>query len=585
MFIRSKHVNIWVFSLTLILGLEMFDHRVHAQIDRKINIPLTIDHIVPSSPCGNRTPCWLLKKGASIVDLTNNADPSIIEAFSYYRRINAFNDAPTLDSFKLKNHFTGANPSQDIKALYFNNGDLQLGREMHCNQRNIGLLNARIACYVSNYGPKPFPIGSVDNGVVYPNAAQALAELGTIAANPTSSTNPHPFATVAMESLSPAPSPVTVTVREADGVTYNTSPPKFCAANYNGNLPPTQMDVDTGVDIESGDTITFDATGEIWTGYCFHGNNTADGLPWTEDGNNDYPLPSANDSALIGSIGGPGGTPYFNIGSHFVDKYQGRPGRLYLRTNDNAPGNGNGSFSVSIRVQRERVRFYIYVQNAAHPAEDDLSLSAALDEEGAKSFPQMCMACHGGDYDPSQHMANGASFLPFDVFSFLFSQQNGLTLDDQQEEFRQLNLLVRNTNPNPDNPDQPYHPDPAIRNLIDSLYAGHVDVSQTRATLPQAPASWQAHAAAYTGFYAHYCRTCHSALTDPSEQVRGLDFEDVNNLVSSGFQGDVCNGIMPHAEVPYKAMAANNIAPDTINDLRDLGLVCTKSTLLSPLKR
>ena len=74
------------------------------------------------------------------------------------------------------------------------------------------------------------------------------------------------------------------------------------------------MDVDTGLDIETGDTVNFTATGAIWTGYCLDGRNSPDGMAWTEDGASDYPLPSAHDSALIGRVGssGPG---FFEIGS------------------------------------------------------------------------------------------------------------------------------------------------------------------------------------------------------------------------------------------------------------------------------
>src|SRR5262249_22445110 len=156
----------------------------------------------------------------------------------------------------------------------------------------------------------------------------------------------------------------------------------------------------------------------------FNGRNSPNGMAWTVEGSSDYPLESAHEDALIGTVGRPGG-PYFEIGSNLTYQHRGKPGRLFLRTNDNNPGNGSGAFSVTIQIRRQQVRFYVYAPSASNPNEEDLALAAALDREGFKSVPQMCMACHGGDYDTQTHEAQGASFLPFDVFSFLYSQKPG----------------------------------------------------------------------------------------------------------------------------------------------------------------
>jgi len=240
-------------------------------------------------------------------------------------------------------------------------------------------------------------------------------------------------------------------------------------ADYSGNIPPSRADVDTGLDIEPGDTVTFSATGSIWAGDCKYGGNSPDGMSWTAPGpdplppGHPYPLPGAHEDALIGRVGGSTTGPWFEIGSHFSYPHSGEPGRLFLRTNDNLPGNGSGAFSVTIQIQRnQQVRFYVYDE------QENLSSTAALDREGPKSVPQMCMACHGGTYSPATHAAFGASFLPFDVFSFKYSEKPGLRLDDQQEKFRQLNLLVKNTNPNSLNMNQPIH------HLIDDFYNNQV---------------------------------------------------------------------------------------------------------------
>src|SRR4030095_3361661 len=52
--------------------------------------------------------------------------------------------------------------------------------------------------------------------------------------------------------------------------------------------------------------------------------------------------------------------------------------------------------------------------------ENALLYKVALDQEGEKSVPRMCMACHGGVYDGNTDTATGAVFLPFDVFSFRY---------------------------------------------------------------------------------------------------------------------------------------------------------------------
>src|SRR6266567_873598 len=48
-----------------------------------------------------------------------------------------------------------------------------------------------------------------------------------------------------------------------------------------------------------------------------------------------------------------------------------------------------------------------------------------VNEQGFKSVPRMCMACHGGTYDKDAHSVTGASFLPFDVFYFRYSGKDG----------------------------------------------------------------------------------------------------------------------------------------------------------------
>jgi len=82
-------------------------------------------------------PNWLGRKGDILPDQT----------LAYYRSWNA---PDTLDAFKATYHFGGG----DVTATFYNNGDLGLGREMHCrvNTNVTPFYTAKqIPCYVTNY--------------------------------------------------------------------------------------------------------------------------------------------------------------------------------------------------------------------------------------------------------------------------------------------------------------------------------------------------------------------------------------------------------------------------------------------------
>jgi hypothetical protein len=92
----------------------------------------------------------------------------------------------TLDHWKAANGFsTNGTPAPgEASALYFNNGDLKFGRDMHCRVTNN--TPGAIACYVSNFGN----VGTDD-------APSALTDAENYEASNQSS--PNPIATVTME--------------------------------------------------------------------------------------------------------------------------------------------------------------------------------------------------------------------------------------------------------------------------------------------------------------------------------------------------------------------------------------------------
>jgi hypothetical protein len=214
-----------------------------------------------------------------------------------------------------------------------------------------------------------------------------------------------------------------------------------------------------------------------------------------------------------------------------------------------------------------QVSFYVFnngkATNAFDPTTVPLDFVAALDTEGAKTVPRMCMGCHGGSYTHSDSSTNpptpasvaGAQFLPFDVFSFgLDASSSG------QQAFLDLNAFVLATKPNP-----------AIADFINGTYefVGPVGPPFTQQVgntqiLDFVPANWaldNTRAALYGSTVRTYCRMCHLA------QSRNFGtFDGVGD--AGNFSGDsglieafVCgNGDMPHMEVPFGPQNNQNLS-------------------------
>jgi hypothetical protein len=156
-------------------------------------------------------------------------------------------------------------------------------------------------------------------------------------------------------------------------------------------------------------------------------------------------------------------------------------------------------------------------------------------EDVAKSIPRMCMACHGGAYDPNTHTASGSSFLPFDVFFFRYSGKDGFTFDDQTESFRKLNAMVAATKPAP-----------AIQELINGMYPDGVNNVNSAAVDGFTPAGWSDNPTLYHGVVRQYCRMCHVA--QPESFAKSSDFVGFAHQI----QHEVCETHdMPHAQVPF----------------------------------
>lgn len=179
------------------------------------------------------------------------------------------------------------------------------------------------------------------------------------------------------------------------------------------------------------------------------------------------------------------------------------------------------------------VKFYVF-DDAGSQLE-----FAALDSEGAKPVPGICLSCHGGRYDPATDTVTGAHFLPFDVSSFGFTTEPAfahLARAPQEEAFRQLNALVART---------PLTA--AGADLIDGWYGGAVDVAGTPFFEDYVPSGWSSEAYVYQNVVRPYCRGCHVS-------IGGLEFGEFANLLAAGgrISTHVCTTRqMPHAELTY----------------------------------
>jgi hypothetical protein len=221
------------------------------------------------------------------------------------------------------------------------------------------------------------------------------------------------------------------------------------------------------------------------------------------------------------------------------------------------------------------VQFFVYNGAGTRVTE------ATLDSEGPKSVPQICLACHGGSYDATAHLARDARFLPFDVASFRtvdddFSAQavtqlglDPFTRTNQLGQFRALNALVATTETNrPGNANGVN----AVLDLITGWYAGCGGVNngacstcvgpgcQDSFRSDYTPAGWASQPALYKDLVRVSCRGCH--IMQPA-----FDWTDVSQF-TGGFKGViqsfVCTGAqrrMPHAEVPFKTFWQSTTAP------------------------
>jgi hypothetical protein len=123
------------------------------------------------------------------------------------------------------------------------------------------------------------------------------------------------------------------------------APAAVATSGFTVRVPANQAWTDTGITVNAGDRITFQASGEITYGRSPGQTASPDG---GQERRPNYPDPSVPVGALIGRIGN--GKP-FGIGTQTQPLPMPAAGRLILGVNDNELGDNGGFFNVVISKQ------------------------------------------------------------------------------------------------------------------------------------------------------------------------------------------------------------------------------------------
>jgi len=220
-----------------------------------------------------------------------------------------------------------------------------------------------------------------------------------------------------------------------------------------------------------------------------------------------------------------------------------------------------------------------------------------LDSENPKPVPGNCLTCHGGKYDKTDHIVGGpdptgaqsrANFLPFDPCAFTFSTQHPYTLADQEETYRKLNQLVRETRPES-------RDGATITAFIDGMYGhdgGTVDTPGQRINEHFVPTAWQNAGLTklYNDVVKPYCRTCHSSrslLADPNDPTNNPSFTLVNFANNFSCQGQPIPPVefrhfMPHAEATMKRFWTGSGRAALVNAFNDGSLASAIAGMSQP---
>jgi hypothetical protein len=218
------------------------------------------------------------------------------------------------------------------------------------------------------------------------------------------------------------------------------------------------------------------------------------------------------------------------------------------------------------------VQFWAYDGSGAYLS------AAALDSQGAKPLPGICLRCHQGSYSiGAGNTVSGAQFLPFDLDSFLdgagpagtpFPANAGTAfVTSQQSSFHALNKMVAAI------AQAQTPPLSAITQLIQPPFwyssaatGTPFTFNQGAAQLPGTP--FPGHEPLYDAVVKPVCRTCHVA-TPPNS---GFQWNAFSQMSPGLIQTFVCGpsappSPMPHAEVPWLRFWQQSLATTLAGEL------------------
>jgi hypothetical protein len=216
------------------------------------------------------------------------------------------------------------------------------------------------------------------------------------------------------------------------------------------------------------------------------------------------------------------------------------------------------------------------VQFWAYKGDGSYLAAAALDGQGAKPLPDICLACHNGFYDGGSHKASGASFLPFDVASFHYDTAGDPHTGSPnaaavQEQFRQLNKMVLDTTGSSNHA--------GYQQLMNLWYPGGVGTagqifSFTRGAAQLSGTPFSGHEPLYDNVVAPVCRTCHITHTTFDNWTSFGQMQALSTTIKSYACGPsspatqtTFNFAMPHAEVPFKKFWNDSLSSTLDNQL------------------
>ena len=125
----------------------------------------------------------------------------------------------------------------------------------------------------------------------------------------------------------------------------NATPGAVATSGTTIRVPANQAWTDTGITVNQGDKVVFQASGEITFGRSPGQTATPDGGP---DRKPNYPLPSVPVGALIGKVGN---SAPFGIGTQSQPLPMPASGRLMLGVNDNELADNGGAYTVVVSKQ------------------------------------------------------------------------------------------------------------------------------------------------------------------------------------------------------------------------------------------